>query len=125
MVTGMEPDDRYVVVTAAAGHQLAASIKRRMDADPELDQAELVRRSGVSHPAVRALMRGEPGRRGRTQVRRVSAALGWTPDSIERILDGREPENAPVGDDELVSRISRLEDQMSEILSILRGLQGS
>lgn len=84
-------DERYVAITPEAGARLAAAIKARLDAEPGFTQAELVRRSGVSHPTVRNLMRGEPGRRGRTAVALVAVALGWTPDSIDRILDGLEP----------------------------------
>lgn len=84
----MAPADRW--------HVLAALILARMK-DLNLHQAGLVQRSGVSDPVLRELTgTGRDGvvvRDRRPQLlSRLSEALGWTPDSIERILAGGEPE---------------------------------
>jgi transcriptional regulator with XRE-family HTH domain len=111
-------DERYIHVSAKAAPALASAIRKRMADEPGFTQAELVRRSGVSHPTVRALMRGEPGNRGRTEVRQVSAALGWTPDSIERLLAGNEPLAATRQDD----RLDQIDRKLDRITAVLEGV---
>lgn len=116
-------DERYVIVTPEAGARVAAAIKAQLAMEPGFNQAELVRRSGVSHPTVRSLMKGEPGRRGRTEVSKVSAAVGWTTDSIERVLDGGEPEpmGRPPEDrlDVIERRMDTVESGLAEIKTVV------
>jgi transcriptional regulator with XRE-family HTH domain len=105
-----DPDERYLTVDSAQGARLAATINARLAAGPVFSQAELVRRSGVSHPTVRSLMRGEPGRRNRTALRQVANALGWTPGSIEALLDGGEAEPVTLPSDDRLAAIERRMD---------------
>lgn len=114
-------DERYVTITDEAGPRLASAIKARIAAEPGLNQSELVRRSGVSHPTVRSLMRGEPGRRGRTEVRLVSAAL-WTPDSIDRILAGLEPMEVGAVSPEETEGLAELREEVAELHSKIEEL---
>lgn len=77
--------------------RVAAFINARMDA-MVIDQAELERRS-VSGPTVRALVTGVPRSKNprKKTLQLVSGALGWTPDSIERIRAGGKPLMAAAG----------------------------
>lgn len=72
---------------------VATRIERRID-ELKLSQRELVERSGVSSSTWRSLAAGAPVRRN-DKVRGICIALGWTPDSIDRILAGEEPNESP------------------------------
>jgi transcriptional regulator with XRE-family HTH domain len=96
---------------------VATAISARM-ADLVIDQAELARRADVSDATVRALMRARPrGEPRPNNLRKVSAALGWTPDSIDRILAGDDPVDAmpPQPADELRESVRDLASQVDEI----------
>lgn len=77
-----DADERW---TAVAEHVAEAMTAQAMS------QAELVRRSGVSEWTVRKVMRGTPGSHRPDRLRKIARALGWSADSIERVLDGGEP----------------------------------
>lgn len=72
-------------------------------------QADVVRLSGVSDPTVRRIMRGDLEGRTPVTLARVSEAVGWSPDSIARILDGGEPELVSLPGDDVLARLERLE----------------
>lgn len=73
---------------------MAEYVTARIEAEPT-DQAEIVRRSGLSDAFVRSIMQGKPrGEPRAANLRRLAAALDWTPDSIGRIRDGGEPAEA-------------------------------
>lgn len=104
--------------------RVADYVARRMD-ELNIDQADLVRRSGMSDPTVRAIMAGTPRGMPRDKSRRrVSMGLGWSPGSIDSILDGGEPtvEASPTGngavsspvDDDVRDRVARLEESLEE-----------
>lgn len=90
--------------------RVADSVRSRM-ASLVIDQAELVRRSGLSDPFVRAIMRGEPrGNPRPANLARLAVALGWTPDSIDRLLDGDDPTEVEISQrDDVEYRLERLE----------------
>jgi transcriptional regulator with XRE-family HTH domain len=69
------------------------AIRRRYKQDLHIDQAELVRRAGVSDPIIRAMESGDVGPKGprHTTIYKVERALGWAEGSIDQILDGGEP----------------------------------
>lgn len=73
----------------AAAHWGAVSraINQRMK-EFGWDQADLVRRAGVSDPTVRHLQRGTKSQYRRSSLRKVSVALLWPPDGIERLAEG-------------------------------------
>lgn len=74
--------------------RVATYVNARMK-DMVIDQAEITRRSGLSGPLVRGIMRGAPrGEPRSVNLIRLSIALGWEPDSIDAILAGGEPELA-------------------------------
>lgn len=75
-----DQDERWALV--------AAAIERRMS-ELRLTKAELSRRSGVSEPTLAGYLRGSPIRR-RDKRWELCLALEWTPDSVDRLLDGGE-----------------------------------
>lgn len=94
-----------------------------------MSQAELVEASGVSHPTVRAVMHGKPGNYRPDRLQKISRALGWTPDSIHRILAGGEPDPMPFADpgpsrndDDPVDEqalLERLEERVEELRALI------
>lgn len=62
-----------------------------------IDQAGLARAAGISDATVRGFMNGQPRGLPREPTRwAVCDALGWTQDSIDKILAGGEPEELDV-----------------------------
>lgn len=68
-------------------NRVADSINERMR-ELGWDQADLVRRAGLSDATVRQLQRGEKPLYRRSSLRKVSVALLWPPDGIERLAGG-------------------------------------
>jgi hypothetical protein len=66
------------------------AIRRRMRDELLLTKAELIRASGISDKTLAGYLAGKPVRRD-DKRRDLCAALGWTPDSIDRVLDGQPP----------------------------------
>lgn len=69
---------------------VGAAITRRIENELGLTLAEFSRRSGISFKTLQRYMAGAPVVR-RDKVRDLTAALGWTLDSIDLILAGGEP----------------------------------
>lgn len=116
--------------------QVGDAVRARIT-ELRLTNAEVQRRSGVSDKTLTGYLNGEPIRRA-DKARGLCEALGWTPDSIDRILDGDEPVVAGA-DGDLAARIdafekatdarfSSLEDQMAamrdDLAAIRRHLTG-
>lgn len=83
-------------------------------------QADLVRASGVSEFTVRKILKATPGNYRPDRLAKLSTALGWSGDSIQRILDGEEPVQARPTDVE--GRLDRLEEEvetMRELIDII------
>jgi hypothetical protein len=60
-----------------------------------LTKSELIRASGVSQSTLDSYMAGEARKSHRLdKLRDLSLALGWTPDSLERVLAGEDPVDA-------------------------------
>lgn len=59
--------------------------------DLAIGQRELARRAGISDTKVREVLRGQPLVREYMRTK-LSVGLGWSRDSIDRILAGGEPE---------------------------------
>lgn len=65
--------------------------ERRLDLG--LTWEEVASRANLKYETIRGVRKGES--RGRPMTRRaMSVALGWTPDSVDRILRGEDPEEA-------------------------------
>lgn len=100
-------------------------VQNRMDARGLTDEA-VASAARVSRATVAEIRAGKPRRRPARTRAPVSTALGWTSDSIQRILDGGEPEDAPPIDPgasdisahfaAIDARFDRLEQMMRQIL---------
>lgn len=115
-----------------------------------IDQAGLARAAGISDATVRGFMNGQPRGIPREPTRwAVCDALGWTQDSIDKILTGGEPELAEVATpravtplaladrgttelvrqaelvDQLVVRVAQLEARMTRLEQPRRGREES
>lgn len=94
----------------ARWHAAAGAINERMH-QLGLSQVDLIRRSGVSAFTVRRLQKGVPANYREANVAKVCLALGWTADSLRRLLNGDDPLPAadphlqPVPDQATVERL--------------------
>lgn len=76
--------------SSAQWAEVGRRIAMRID-DLSLTKAEVIRRSGVSAKTLDGYITGNAIRR-RDKERDLALALGWTSDSVRRILVGGEPE---------------------------------
>lgn len=93
-------------------------IAARID-ELKLTKAEAIRRTGVSDKTLSAYIAGEPIIRA-DKKRGICDGLRWGRHSIELIASGQEPNLLPELDPEVDRRLTVLEDQMGEFLSLLR-----
>ena len=77
-------------------HERLSKLMDERRADLGLTWEQVADRAGIKYETIRAIRTGDS--RGRTPTRRViSIALEWTPGSVDRILEGGNPETAPAG----------------------------
>lgn len=93
----------------------------------ELDwtQAELSQRSRVSVATIRQLQspRAEARRRNPRTLRALSEALGWSPDQLEAIANGRERSDDPDRDDPVVAELRDVRASISAITDRLDAIE--
>jgi AraC-like DNA-binding protein len=89
-------------------------------AELRLSVVDLARTSGLSEKHVRTLLNDGPEQSvPRDQTRwALCDALRWTPDSIDRILDGDEPLEVDADESGDVNRLDLLDGRLSEIESV-------
>ena len=109
---------------AAVGH----AVTKRVE-ELNWDQAELVRRSGLSDPLVRGIMRGTPRGTPRPKnLRTIAETLGWSSDSIDRILEGGTPvevdQPAHTWEGHQPEDVAALVAEMREFMAIARERRG-
>lgn len=108
-------------VTDEALKRLASAVRQRRH-ELQLTQPELAAASGTTDRLIRGIELGESRDRHPATYRAISVALGWTGDSIDRILAGKDPvmaEDEPDADsarDEVLLRLDRLESLVRELL---------
>lgn len=109
---------------------VAAAVAGRMREMGMLDNASLIRASGLSEPFVRGVLAGTPrGTPRRSSIVKLCTALGWTDSSIDQILAGADPTPlavTPPGDDQLAALREQVERMAVEIQDLQRdvGLLG-
>ena len=111
--------------TTEQKQRVAAAIIARRD-ELNITQAQAVERAdgGVSMPSWSLIENGRQGSYKARTLGGVCRALGWSTDSIERLLAGEppgllEPPTRPQDDDELAelrARVQELEDQWEAVL---------
>jgi DNA-binding XRE family transcriptional regulator len=103
--------------------QDAAHVRRQIEARMEalrLDQSDLARATGLSEKTIYNVLSTDNGLKRKTKWA-LCDALGWTQDSIDRLMAGKEP--VPVDDaDPTPANVKRLPspvDQLAERLGTL------
>lgn len=80
---------------------------------------EVAARAGLSRETVRPIINGVPGNYRPATLAKVSLALGWTGDSIEKIIAGGTPEVVHRHSDRLdlvEQRLDRIEAVLQQLL---------
>lgn len=96
--------------------RVAAALNRAVTASP-LTKSAIVEQAGVDYRSFNKALAGEPI--SPALRKRIAIGLGWTPDSIDRLLAGDEPQRA--GNDvadttDLGSRIARLSPNAQQVI---------
>lgn len=99
--------------------RLATAIERRLGATGAT-VSEVAAAAGLSRETVRPILNAVPGNYRPATLAKVSLALGWTGDSIERVLAGGKPRLAPQDDQSIEDRITELEARFARIESAIR-----
>lgn len=99
------------MATPAISTLLRDRIAERM-AKLGLSPTDLETRSGLTGPGLAPIRRGEIRKYQVRLKRSVCKALIWTPDSIDRILDGKEPQLAEPPAPDVAARLDALEVEL-------------
>lgn len=103
--------------------RLADRVKSRRY-DMHLTQTMLAREARTSDRTIGALERAEHGTYQASTLRSISIALGWTPDSIDRVLAGEQPveatDNAAAPD--LAAQVAILQRELAELRRVVEAL---
>lgn len=102
--------------------KVADAVRARMD-ELAIGQGELARRAGISDTKVREVLRGLPLARPYMRVK-LSRGLGWSNDSIDRILNDEPPiiaTSMPASEaddrlDAIDGRLVRIEGMIEQLL---------
>lgn len=88
-----------------AWEHLGQELKTARAADG-ITQEEIAADLGVSRATIQKIERGEPHTKVTPTMRAFARRVGWTDDSVQRILDGREPVllDAPAARDEVAAK---------------------
>lgn len=103
-------------VNDGAWRRLAGAVRARRD-ELGLKQVELATKAGISEPTVRVIEGARRRSYQKATLRALSQALGWTPDSADRILEGQDPE--PSGEDvpSASEEMARLREELQALRS--------
>lgn len=77
-----------------------------------LTPGEVAVRAGLSRETVRPILHAIPGNYRAPTLAKVSLAIGWTGDSIQRVLDGDAPQQTA---DTLAGQIQQLTDEVRSL----------
>lgn len=99
---------------------LKAAVEKRM-VELGLSPTDLARESGITLQGLQPLRQGRRKKYQTRLTREACRVLRWTPDSIERILDGRRPVRLP---DPENGDMTTLGDELVELATEVRDLAG-
>lgn len=111
--------------------RLAELIRRRRE-ERRMSQRELGEAAGTTDRLVSSIERAERTTYKPANLRAISQALSWTPDSIERILAGGEPvgetdqpmaPGARITEDEALRRLAEVERKLAIALDEVERLK--
>lgn len=125
-------EDRYVEVQPEHQEDLSRHVQNAMAERGLRTQQALAEASGIAVPTVAMIYHGKPGKRFHSTLRSISVALGWTPDSIARILAGLEPmaiagtvsPEETEGLAELREEVAALHSKIEELTALVLRLPG-
>jgi transcriptional regulator with XRE-family HTH domain len=80
-----------------------------------LTQERFAAQASVGTATVRLIESAGRETYNRSTIVNVARALGWTPDSIDRILKGGEPEEAPESEKSAEERLAELEARVAAL----------
>lgn len=95
---------------------VAEAVRQRMR-HLAIGQRELARRAGISDTKVREVLRGQPLAREISRVK-LSRGLGWSADSIDRLLAGQEPV-MEISNGDGTPRLDAIEQRLERIETLL------
>ena len=101
---------------------VADAMKARL-ADLDMTQAELVQRSRLAPMTIRELLYNSTQRRRSDQtLTALSQALGWPPDYLQAIAQGRTPDDPDAGDP-VLAELAAVKDAVTAITSRLDAIE--
>jgi DNA-binding Xre family transcriptional regulator len=109
--------------------RVAKAVDERM-LDMNLTMTELSDRAELSPITVRRVRQAKGTKLTVSSMRKLSTALGWTPDSIQRLINGQEPiiaptpqDNQPVALSGVIDATGLTPDQIAYLQGIALGLR--
>ena len=101
---------------------VADAMKARL-ADLDMTQANLVQRSRLAPMTIRELLYNSAQRRRSDQtLTALSQALGWPPDYLRAIADGRTPDDPDAGDP-VLAELATLKEAVTALTSRLDAIE--
>lgn len=103
---------------------VALAIKTRL-AELGWTQQELSQRSQVSVATIRQLQNDTSSARRRNPrtLTALSEALGWSPDHLAAVADGRDPAEDPDADDPIVAELATIKESLAIMSSRLDAIE--
>lgn len=109
---------------SGAWKRVAERVRVRRDDELGLSQEQLAAKADIGTATIRKIETAAQDRYNRSTLRQLTRALGWTPDSIDRILEGQDPEpageDAPPASEEMArlrNELQALRDEVAEMKS--------
>lgn len=100
--------------------EFVAALVRQRRIDLGMSQRALGTAAGTTDRLVSDIERADRTTYSEAKLRGISRALGWTPDSIERILNGGRPvEEQPAAAPSMDERIAALEAKLDDVTELL------
>jgi transcriptional regulator with XRE-family HTH domain len=91
-----------------------------------LSQNDVAQAAGVTERTYRQVEKAEAGDRTPTTLRGIAEALGWTPASIDLVVDGGEPQVATVtGDGDLQRQVAELTARLEALEARFSAREGA
>jgi transcriptional regulator with XRE-family HTH domain len=101
---------------------VAAAMKARLT-DLDMTQADLVQRSRLAPMTIRELLYNSAQRRRSDQtLAALSGALGWPPDYLQAVAEGRTPDDPDAGDP-VLAELDAMKDALTALTSRIDAIE--